>query len=1013
MKYRYTYTDTGHRVNPAVVLQDTVADTDTVYVAGFNRYCCTERRDTGYYRSDKDCFIVKRFQSYEELKNKNDLLGWPNVTYMNVACALYSVRIVNGTLYCREHSAYNSNSSDRLIKADPQTGAVIYDRMLDDADKSTDSNRCCPTHYLLIDEIGMWLLYNSKKEGNAVLELLDPHDLSAIYKKSLPFRTNSTIQYSGNIQYFIICGKLYAVTKDSIHAWDTRNTNNTFHYKAKIDQNLGNGLNWPHYNPRLKQLFLCMDDKNSRFNVSTCSSRFPLSPDVSVINSTFLWAITPTSLTDTGHYTKLVEELERYTNNANVDVQINASNLITTCSAEVCLNPENRTSLFCRIKSCASSLRVMADYKKTSTAKRKILQTKFHMQQILEQKALRTLALKIFELRQFTSMEFEEMKTAIGKIKNDLGNYFNKLAKYDEQKAQADVDFIYGKLQAYKVTLDEATQKLQPKLLSMFHGAVGTVSAELAALLAKVVSSIINAIGAVPPGSGVSDVLDAIDKLVVTGVNIAKLAFLKDKVFPLINETCLEMSIAINKTAVFHESVKNMIYAAQNKTLTNKNLESYYMDFLKEYNNYSPGLNGTMITKFSSAVNQAIEQLCELIFSGTHAVSSVGMYVFATRGDCFYTKVDVDVMIAVYEKYNEFQYELLEAMASFVRAKLAETTSRSLLSIATELDKAQQERDLLKMRVHFLEIYIQSEMHLLMVIHDACSLIEYKSGGAMPGYCRRLIRNPYSTEYDKLVAYPYETDMCSVDQIVKYVRIPAAYPAIDSPVPAGTIDLSLLYTGNITFFKIPDSQWLITNNWVSQHDANYKWFVKRFELFLPYDSSTTLAVHVIKTLTGENVITPGGTVYDFTTPVQFDFRYEENAHSCYNALVNHPYNAPGCANRHQICVQSRGWNQPAAYHASVYSLWGLQLRVDVSALKPVKPIGDFYLKVGVILCKVNTPARRSSDKANDLKSAPRTLCCSDSGKFFDQKLGACNNCPSQGCVKLNGYFCGNCTYAWP
>ena len=1014
VEYKETRGNSGRVFRVAIVLQDTVADTDTIYVAGYDPFCYFQRTDTSaYYSSSYECFIVKSFQSYEELKNNNHLYPWRNITYMNVGCALYSVRIVNGTLYCRENSKFNDDFEDRLVKADLRTGAVIYDRMLYGADKSSDTlGTCCPSHDLFVDETGMWLLYNGKNGGNAVLELLDPHDLSAIYKKTLPFQTgNGYSQYP--TRYFMMCGKLYAMRNDSIQAWDTSNANNTFNYKAKVNPNLVGGHYWPHYNPRLKQLFLCMVTENSRFNVSTCSSRFPISPDFSLINSTFLWSITPTSLTDTGHYTKLVEELERYANIANVDVQINASNLITTCPAEFCLNPENRTSLFCRIKTCATTLRVMADYKKTLTGKRKILQTGFHMQQILEQNVLRAIALKISELRHFTSMGFEELKTAISKIKNDLGNYFNKLAKYDEQKAQADVDFIYGKLEAYKKSLNESTQTLERKLLSMFHGAIGTVTAELAALAAKVVHSIVNAVGAVPPGSGVMDVLDAIDKLAVTGVNAAKLAFLKDNVLPLINETCSEMWTAINKTAVFHESVKNMIYAAQNKTLTNKNLESYYMDFLKEYNNYNPGLNGTMITKFSSAVNQAIDRLCELIFSGTHAVSSVGMYVFATRGDCFYTKVDVDVMVAVYGKYNEFQYDLLEAMASFVRAKVAETSSKSLLGVATELDKGQQERNLLKMRIHSLEIYIQSEMHIRMVIHEACSLIEYKSGGAMPDYCKRLIQNPHSTEYDKLVAYPYGTDMCSVDQIVKYVRIPAAFPKIDSPVVTGTIDLASLYAGNITFFKIPDQQWLVKNNWVSQHDANDKWFVKRFELFLPYDSSSTLKVHVTKAMTGENVITPGGTVYDFTTPVQFDFRYEENAASCYNTLVDHPYQAPGCANRQKICVNSRGWNQPTAFHASVYSLWGLQLKVDVGTLKPVKPIGDFYLKAGVILCKVKTVARRVSDQVNGLKSSARTVCCADSDKFFDQKLGACNNCPSQGCVKLNGYFCGNCTYAWP
>ncbi len=1001
----------GRLVGSTVVLQDTVVDTNTVYLARYDSLCLSERKDTANYYKESGCFILKRFQTYEELKEKSDLNDWSNITFMHVGCVLSSVRIINGFLYCREDNKYNKDTYyDRLVKADLQTGAVIYDRMLRYAKRSSDSNDCCKTHWLLIDETGMWLL-NKYNYGNAVLELLDPHDLSTVYEKTMPFQL-SYADYN-DVLYFMLCGKLYIASLDNIQAWDISNMANTFNYKAKVAPNLAGRNFWPHYNPRLKQFFVATSDKNYRFKVSTCSSRFPLSLNLSIINSTFLWSITPTSLNDTGHYTKLVEELERYTNNANVDVQIAASNLITTCHAEFCRIAENSTSLFCRIKSCASSLRVMADFKKTLTAKRKILETEFHMQQILQQTTLRTIALKIADLRLFTQMEFDQLKTVITQFKNDLGNYFNELAKYDGKKAQADVDFIYSRLDSYNKTLAENAKTLQPKLQAMFYGAIGTVSAEMVALTAKLAMAMYDALVPVPPGAGASDVMDAIDELAVKAVDIVHLEFLS-KVLPDINRTCYEMNAAIQKTAVVHVSVKKMIYAAKNKNLTSSELEQYHTAFLKEYNDYNPGLNSTLIAQFGETLDQSIDKLCELIFSGEHLISAVGMYVFANRGDCFYTKVDAAKMIAIYEKYNEFQYDLMEAMASFVRAKIAETTSKVLVDVRTELDKAEQERDLLKMRVHAMEIYIQSEMHLLMVIHDACSLIEYKSGGVMPDYCNQLIQNPHSTEYDKLVAYPYGTDMCSVDQIVKYVRIPAAYPTANNSVPKGTIDLASLYSGNITSFQIPDQQWLVRNHWVSQHDSTNKWFIKRLELFLPYGSTSSLRVHVTKTMAGNNVITPGGTVYDFTTRVQFDLRYEENAASCYNTLVAHPYQTPGCPTKPQICVQSRGWMQSSPFHASAYSRWDLQLRVDAGTLKPVKAVGDFYLKAGIILCKVGAAASRGvDDQVEDLKPVARSVCCANSNQFYDPVLGNCNNCTTGGCVKLSGYFCGNCTYPWP
>ncbi len=597
------------------------------------------------------------------------------------------------------------------------------------------------------------------------------------------------------------------------------------------------------------------------------------------------------------------------------------------------------------------------------------------------------------------------------------------------------MNFIYGRLDGYRQTLQGNAQILEPKLNLLFDSAADAVTIEPISRTVNVATKVATSIFTLDLGGLINNLIDGQDQVAQSLVPTEQLRVLKRKILPLIPGLFDKMLKAIKK-----KSIQKVFYAARTRSLNNSNLGVYYMAFLDEYRSYDSPITAGMIAEFGTVLDQTIDELCEMLFQGSTAASAMAQYEFANIAGCLGTKKDVAVMVAVYQEYYQFQYDMLDAVASYVRATIAMKSSRSLLDIQTKLDATErnftkmrahspqertlndklrvyslQKRYFTKMRVHSLEIYIQSEMQLRMVIHEACSLIEYKSGGVIPGYCHRLKQDPYSTEYDNLVAYRYERDMCSDDQITKYARIPAAYPTSNQPAPRGTIDLASLYSGNLTSFQIPNKNWLIENHWLSEHDANSAWFIKRFELFLPYASSDRLQVHVTKVMIGHNVITPRGILYDFTTPVRFDLRYLENAHSCYNSIVDldHPYQTPGCEKPSQICIISRGENENAAFHASVYSRWSLALKVDDGNLTPVDPVGDFYLQAGIILCKVsNVPNRATAPVRHARASGRQNVCCADSSQYFDQARGTCANCPDHGCVKLGGYFCGNCTTNW-
>lgn len=248
-----------------VVLQDAVAATDTVYFAFYTPIC--EGFNTTY-NDTKDCFIVRRYDSYQDLKNYNsEYPMYPSVdneTYMTVRCYLPSVRIMNGTLYCRKYSKYNANPiSEYLVKADAHTGAVIYETYLSGSRKSNDDYpHCCDSRVqLFVDETGLWLMHDGRGRS-AVLQLIDPHSLKVLYQMRMPW------QMSINDHYFMQCGKLFQVTSSGIKEYDIKSGQIVQTHTGNIDPLITQDDGWFHYNPRLRQFFLGRaGNRNYRLNL--------------------------------------------------------------------------------------------------------------------------------------------------------------------------------------------------------------------------------------------------------------------------------------------------------------------------------------------------------------------------------------------------------------------------------------------------------------------------------------------------------------------------------------------------------------------------------------------------------------------------------------------------------------------------------------------------------------------------------------------------------------------------
>ena len=80
------------------------------------------------------------------------------------------------------------------------------------------------------------------------------------------------------------------------------------------------------------------------------------------------------------------------------------------------------------------------------------------------------------------------------------------------------------------------------------------------------------------------------------------------------------------------------------------------------------------------------------------------------------------------------------------------------------------------------------------------------------------------------------------------------------PVNSGHsyIDLKQLHSGNEAPFQIPNSQWLVDQNWIGSHEKDYAICTEQFEIYSPIEAQGSIQIFYTIAVPFQNIaITPG------------------------------------------------------------------------------------------------------------------------------------------------------------
>ena len=598
-----------------------------------------------------------------------------------------------------------------------------------------------------------------------------------------------------------------------------------------------------------------------------------------------------------------------------------------------------------------------------------------------------------------------ELTKTVNERFKGLRTYFEKVESFNRDKAGADIGYINGRLSKYTNNINSLSTTLGGKLNKIIELAIASVSLEIAEDTIQVglaAAVLMNPLEKLFGGSSAGDFIDRSAKLASTLTRVGELVRMS-KTFDELKDNVTSISGRFNENSEFLENMRVLITSeGQDKSTTD--FETRKQTFLTDYVCYDPKVEKPELTGMTTTWENLIDAACDVITDQSTALAQTTVAWVRSSGLCSKTKVLAQEMIATYEEIYDFQFELVEAMATYMRA---ETSLDAAASITAGYEESstqggQDESAVNDLKILTMVSFISYKTNIWQITEAYCDVLEYKEGGVRPSVCQGV-----NTNIASLVAHVSP----SCRNVEEYQDVPTT-----SEHDQGFMNITDLYSGKHVIFKIPNGQWLVDKGWISQQDKEAAIFVKKFEIYVPTVSVTERRVRVQAAITGMNQLTlPDGKSYVIVPERNFIFEYLEGhgAQPCRkeSEALSNPYGA----DLPKICPLNVDENncqellEKTPLFPSVYSQWKVSLLGYETATVP-DPATVLNLKVGMRLCILSRGSiQTKKTKVKKFKSRARKkhrdrTSCSD-GQYWASMSGACTRCPKGSKSALDGYYC--------
>ena len=692
---------------------------------------------------------------------------------------------------------------------------------------------------------------------------------------------------------------------------------------------------------------------------------------------------------------------------------------ITGCSA----TQPDRCLLYSLISQMTNYVKGVI-YKPTAPggAERKVIHSKVNYPAFIGQRTL-TEVLNIAQSGETTlqtvalhlSQQIECTGDKLGKTLSttfqDLQDYFTAMHSFDFTKAKHDVGYISTSLKTYGQRSVGLSKTVDGAMNEIISGALICAAHQVAYRTLKLAIAIAensNPLGWLFGSNDADDLMEPLEELADAIYDLVVV----NKLYNLLKDLMglLKTAVAgLKRNAEFISSVKDLVKSLNIED--DSKFQSQQAEFLEQYGNYTPATTKPQLVEIGAYLESIVEEACELIDSAdVPPVSS--SYFFknyvADSGLCLQTKVNIQKLMETYYEIYDFQFDLMEGLASFTRAKTglnaAKNISFAWTSTVENCESFSTADKLARYAMLAGVSYTSYQLQMWLAVEEYCDILEYEDGGARPSVCQGV-----DTDISALVAY--KTKSCEGNKdFTRYFSIPARdyttnkYKNVMMGNNFAQLDIHDLFAGKGVEFQIPDSNWLIDHKWITPFEKDYAIYVKEFEVYLPVESSSPTSIAVRAYSTASNHLTPGSTTYAIKPYEPLLSEYVEgHGNPCRKSSLPNPYSLCGSSKPPNICLSSNILQQDFI-PASIYSQWNLQVSGYEHTDIPI-PATDMEIKIAMTLCKKSRDTF-SQSRAEETIAYERsfTKCCLEN-QYWSNEDGKCYFCPNGTTSTLRGYFC--------
>ena len=600
------------------------------------------------------------------------------------------------------------------------------------------------------------------------------------------------------------------------------------------------------------------------------------------------------------------------------------------------------------------------------------------------------------DLKQHTTTKFTELRT-----------YFEKVETFNKQIADADIGYIKSRLEKYQTEVQNILDPMEETLSAVMTTAfiaVGFDIGQNAILTGIAMVEAANPLKWLSSGGALKDALESGAALIDSIGDLTELFKIKENLENL-EKLTKSISRKIEKNGNFLQSIDNII---ERETVSRETFEHSKRVFMDKYNAYDPleQVSRPELAEMGILWDILIDSTCEILYTTTSPAANI--FKSGVRGlqFCPSLKIQATKMVSIYEEIYDYQFDLIDTLAAYVRSSVSLDAAKELSSEFTEVTKldVNSGSTLTTLAMMGSLTYVAFTTHILHAVHLYCNVLEYMEGGVLPSECKGV-----NTDLALLLA---STEPVCISDTTRFYRIPTTMGSVNGSIFTNgsndsSINISDLIAGDKVTFKVPSADWLVEKDWIRPNERNYAFYVKKFEVYLPIKPEYPQMFYSKAEPVLHNEITPGSTEYTIIpdTPLIYEYRMGPISYlGCHFPKFRNQYTLCETTDISEVCEMSHEIRHHL--YPSVYSQWSISIKGEKDMTVP-DPATDLDLIIGMRLCKIAPANERSgthSDTAVFQEGPMQDLCCPE-GEYRPSVDSMCTSCPDGSSSALAGYYC--------